>query len=324
MNEVTGRAVRGTHRSLIQAVALLAALLIPVVGSFALNEVLASTLAPRIRRGFLAAAIDKRALAQQTTGHGRILIVGGSSAAFGVDSKLIEHSVGRPVVNLGLHGAAGAHYILNVALVEARPNDVVVLQLEYSVGSPSFQVMSYLDALVPHWSIRHELSLLDQIRFSHISGRIALERLVSTESAPSRYRRSMFDDRGDVIPRNPSLTSFRPAGIPLLGDRAPLQNHVGRICRATSRLEERGVKVVVSLPPFPKSQLVTDRKAIDRYVRSLEQCLSSSVPVLHSADSVTYDDQFFDDTAYHLNARGRELFSQSLGAELVRYVDPVG
>ena len=323
MKQIGGARAGGRHQIIVRSAVLLAALLVPALAAFAMNEALSSTLSPRIRRGFLAAAIDKRARAQNTVGRARILVVGGSSAAFGVDSKMIEQTVGRPVVNLGLHGAAGALYILNVAMVEARPNDVVVLQLEYSVGSPSFQVLSYLDALVPQWSTKGDLSLLDQIRLDQISGRIAFERLVSTESAPARYRRSMFDDRGDVIPRDPNLTSFRSPGIPLLGGQAPLQRYVGRICRTVSRLEERGVEVVVSLPPFPRSQPTSDRKAIGRYVRSLEQCLPSAVPVLHSASSVTYADQFFDDTAYHLNARGRELFSRALVAELMRQTDPV-
>ena len=37
----------------------------------------------------------------------KIILVGNSNVAFGINSKMIEDALGMPVVNLGLHGAMG-------------------------------------------------------------------------------------------------------------------------------------------------------------------------------------------------------------------------
>ena len=40
----------------------------------------------------------------------KIILIGNSNLAFGIDSEKIENSVGMPVVNLGLHGSLGNEF----------------------------------------------------------------------------------------------------------------------------------------------------------------------------------------------------------------------
>jgi len=61
----------------------------------------------------------------------KILVAGGSSALFGIDTKQIESSTGIPTVNIGVSAFLGIDYILENAKKRLKPGDVVILSIEY-------------------------------------------------------------------------------------------------------------------------------------------------------------------------------------------------
>jgi hypothetical protein len=73
-----------------------------------------------------------RAAARKEPG---LLVAGGSSAMFGIDSRQLEQALGRPVINLGVNAGLGLPAILSQALASAEPGDTVMLALEYPLFS---------------------------------------------------------------------------------------------------------------------------------------------------------------------------------------------
>src|SRR5688572_22268053 len=69
------------------------------------------------QQNFLAASIDKQALLRTQTPP-RLIFIGGSSMAFGVDSARIAEACGRHPVNMGLHAALGLKFMLS----EVKPH----------------------------------------------------------------------------------------------------------------------------------------------------------------------------------------------------------
>src|SRR5690606_26128837 len=61
----------------------------------------------------------------------RVVLVGGSNLAFGIDSKAIEAAVGCPVVNMGMNGYFGVRFMLEEVAPRLRAGDVVVLAFEW-------------------------------------------------------------------------------------------------------------------------------------------------------------------------------------------------
>ena len=61
----------------------------------------------------------------------RIILIGGSTVAFGTDSKRIMDSLHCHVVNFGLNKGVGIRYLLDDCLQYVRKGDVIVLQIEY-------------------------------------------------------------------------------------------------------------------------------------------------------------------------------------------------
>jgi hypothetical protein len=63
---------------------------------------------------------------------GRIIIVGGSNALFGIDAELIERKLGVTTVNYATHGGLGG-YVLDRARTVISPGDTVLLCPEYEL-----------------------------------------------------------------------------------------------------------------------------------------------------------------------------------------------
>jgi len=62
----------------------------------------------------------------------KIVIVSGSNGLFGVDSDLLSHHLGKPVVNYAVHAGLGPAYILYKSKKVLKPGDIAILPIEYS------------------------------------------------------------------------------------------------------------------------------------------------------------------------------------------------
>ncbi|HVD61344.1 MAG TPA: hypothetical protein VNC11_10775, partial [Gemmatimonadaceae bacterium] len=60
---------------------------------------------------YLAAVLEKDRLIRNTPSP-KVILVGGSNLAFGIDSKLMQDSLGLRVVNMGLYAKLGLRYML--------------------------------------------------------------------------------------------------------------------------------------------------------------------------------------------------------------------
>ncbi len=81
-----------------------------------------------------ATVLDKERLLKEAPSP-RLVLVGGSGLAFGIDSPTLEQELGGEysVVNMGLHAGLGLDFMLNEALDGLREGDVVVLSPEYDI-----------------------------------------------------------------------------------------------------------------------------------------------------------------------------------------------
>lgn len=78
----------------------------------------------------------------------RVVFIGGSNVAFGLDSKTISDSLNINVINFGLHGGIGARFITEDCYNLVKDGDIVVFQIEYENlydgGYGSGEALSYL------------------------------------------------------------------------------------------------------------------------------------------------------------------------------------
>ena len=79
----------------------------------------------------------------------KIVIIGGSSAAFGYDSEIIENHLDMPVVNMGLYAALGTKLMLDLSRDAIREGDIVIIapELDAQTLSLYFNASTTLKAL---------------------------------------------------------------------------------------------------------------------------------------------------------------------------------
>ena len=79
---------------------------------------------------YLAAVLEKDRLIRNAASP-KIVLVGGSNLAFGIDSKMMQDSLGKTVVNMGLYAKLGLKYMLAQVRPYIREGDIVVVVPEY-------------------------------------------------------------------------------------------------------------------------------------------------------------------------------------------------
>jgi hypothetical protein len=83
-----------------------------------------------LRTCYLAGTIEKHKLIAEVPSP-RVILVGGSNVAFGLDGEYLQKNLGVPVINMGLHGGLGLRYSLDEVVPYIKAGDVFILSPEY-------------------------------------------------------------------------------------------------------------------------------------------------------------------------------------------------
>jgi hypothetical protein len=272
------------------------------------------------RRHFLASFSDKRARLDRTAPP-RILLVGGSGMAFGVNSTALERATGRPVVNLAMHAGLGLDFLLAQAADAARPGDLLLLSPEYRLleaGGPfdagTLQMQLLLEPSSGRFvGARHLPPLLDTGLFAATVRLRALESALRGDAPERLYNRAAFDARGDFVAHLGDGT--RRGGSQHV--RIPAADEVDDAGRSLAAFARRvrgaGGALVMVPPPVPADDYEPQRAQ----AAALWSRLSHDSGIEVRALRRTYGRELFFDTPYHLTFEGRRLRTRSL-VQLVR------
>ena len=85
----------------------------------------------------------------------KVIVVGGSSVAFGLDSALLEQHVGMPVVNFGLYATLGTKIMIDLSKANINEGDIVVLAPEMDAQTLSlyFNAEAALQGMESDWNM---------------------------------------------------------------------------------------------------------------------------------------------------------------------------
>jgi hypothetical protein len=254
----------------------------------------------------------------------RIILIGGSNVSFGLDAELMQKTLGVPVINDGLHAGLGV-----VPLTELqeyiRAGDVIIVSLEYNMFS-SKSTMEGDPAFLSDWieySPRRVKYLSNPLTEAPSLYATMLQRKVNRQvntflfgGSLSETRRIFngknFDTNGDFIGhlQEASLTRKKISATPYVGselqeDIFVFLEHFNRIAR------EKGAKVYFEAPASRQRNCkATGEAQMANFFKTFTK--RSSIPILTSLEDVCLPDKYFFDSAFHLNAEGRELRTKRL------------
>lgn len=245
----------------------------------------------------------------------RIIILGGSSVAFGVDSRRIKDSLGVNVVNFGLHGGIGVRFMLEDYLAFARKDDILLMPIEYANfynggnGSESVWaqfMMATRWRRIEYLNVRQWRNIalgIPTVVIGNLNRLLKYPKRKTWESPASgrggfRFCKAGFNEYGDEVDhwKYPSK-GIKPKGI--IEEREIDQDFMIWLKNNLEQYEWRGAKALM-LPPVNVTTnfLQTWNSNIDTALKSINR------PYIVDVDYMVLDDSCSFDGSYHVNKEG--------------------
>jgi len=259
------------------------------------------------------ALLDKIARLETTVGQPRrLILVGGSNVAFGMDSERIERETGLTVVNMGLNVGLGLGYALAIIEPFLRNGDTVVLVPEYGNFTDDwngdfnrFAVTIDVQKKSPLTLYRRGLygwprECVEYLRWKAFG--FLRQGKVFTDG---KLRRSLFNRQGDYVghlgePGRRFPASRRRDASEV--DPTAMTRLSGFI--AEVKRTRPGVSFAVVFPSFEAESYDHQKLAIDAIAQGLS---GLDLAILSPPEASRWERHLFYDSAYHLNREGRQL-----------------
>lgn len=243
----------------------------------------------------------------------KIVFVGGSNLAFGLDSRAVEAALSYPVVNMGMGFNMGLRFMLDIVQPHIGKGDIVVVVPEYNLFfgllDGDERLLDVLELYPEGWQYiraRTQMVNLGTNLFRHVKFKVnrVLQQIGHTADPDCIYCPSAFDDHGDIVAHldKPSkdvgrMTFLRNANQQVDSEAIDVVNGFARA------VESRGARVLFLFPCLPRQHFDQRRAAIDRLHGELRQKLQVEMPSAPS--DYVYPLPDFYDWVYHLNRGGR-------------------
>ncbi len=264
----------------------------------------------------------------------KLVLVGGSNIAFGVDTAQLEESLrgfgwGCTVCPFGLYAAVGTSAMLDLAQNCLGEGDVVVLAVEPTAGTFStyfgaaafWKCAESAPELLPEVSAGKRAALAGSY-IGYLQERAAIARSGVLPRAEGVYAKSSFDGNGNMV--------FHRAGniMPLGYDpAAPIDfaaaavedafaEQVNGFCELA---EKRGAQVVLSFSPMNRGALADGwEETVYPWFRTLTETFRC--PVISDPNKYIMDSGWFYDNNFHLNSAGARIRTYTLACDLLGFL----
>lgn len=251
----------------------------------------------------------------------KIILVGNSNLAFGMDSQLIEEEIGMPVVNLGLHGGLGNKFLERIALLNINEGDLVIIcHSDYSDKNELGQADLTWITLENHWELwkipdaeewTELLPALPDYIFNaaslYLSGR-------GNQSSDEFYGRDAFNEWGDNISRRePNQYNIVEEAVQVsqISDECVKRiNEMNAYCNAV------GAKLVIAGYPIMIGETTPDEEEYIEFQMELEERMDCDI-ISDFTDYFFAKDCFFDGYL-HMTNEGARLRTLQLIDDLIK------
>lgn len=270
--------------------------------------------------GYQAAVTDKLQRLESID-EPKIILVGHSNVAFGINSKQLEDAMSMPVVNLGMHGGMGNVFHENLAKANINKGDIVVVcHSSYDTDAVDGRLLWQTVCVNPR-----SFSFIDPKNYPLLLQSYPeywresfLTNLLGSrgEEKETCYVRKAFNEYGDIVLRPESMqvdeSFFNGAAIPL---PAMDDETVERLNRYNEYITAQGATMVVAGYPIVYGEYSTytaaDFQAFETELRGALDC-----DVISHYTDYFYPYEYFYDTYLHLTQEGTTARTAQLIADL--------
>ena len=256
----------------------------------------------------------------------KIVIIGGSSVPFGVDSALMEKALGMPVVNFGLYASLGTKLMLDLSRGAVNNGDIVVIAPETDPQTYSlfFSAESAWQACDSDFSLLFKMSSKD---FASMFGgfwKFAAQKikyaLANEHLDPAGiYNRASFNEYGDI-------SYPRPYNVMALGYDANSKikfepdiisdDFISYVNDYIKHVEKRGGTVYFSFSPSNEDAL--DESTTLQTLKDFSAFIDEKFAAKRISDpnGYIYQSGYFYDSNFHLNDAGMIMHTANLSRDI--------
>jgi hypothetical protein len=236
----------------------------------------------------------------------------------------MQQKLGIPVINDGLHAGLGI-VPLRELQEYLRAGDIVIISLEYSMFS-SESVMEGDLAFLSDWIeysprrigyLSHPWRQMPSLYATMLQRKVNREvnRYLyggSLDETRSVFIGTKYDANGDFIGHLEEASMSRRKIPSVSYSMRKIQEEIFVFLENfQQQAHEKGAEVYFEPPASRKTNCENTGEAVmANFFKTFEE--QSSIPMLTPLEQVCLPDKYFFDTAFHLNAEGRELRTQRL------------
>ncbi len=258
----------------------------------------------------------------------KVIVAGGSSVAFGMDSELMERQLGMPCVNFGLYADLGTKAMLDLSEDAIGRGDIVIICPETDVQTYSlhFDARNMWQAAENKPSVILKLPTDDIMKVlaafpDYYKAKKDFYKNGTTPNPEGVYRADSFDEYGDIVYKRPynTMLTFADENKPVsLSPSLMTDEFASYLNEYARKAQRKGAKVYFSFPPINAEALSdgTTQKSIYEFYTSV--CEKLDFEVISSIEEYIMDGEYFFDTNYHLNDTGVQYRTSLLSSDILR------
>jgi hypothetical protein len=272
-------------------------------------------LIPAPENNYMQTIFDKHQRLMNTESP-RIVLVGGSNIMFGIDSKAIQSAFNISVTNVGIHAGIGLGRMIDDIAPLLHDGDILVIASEYPHFTSNWNGSGAAYELIFD---AHRYSLIAHPPFygppsmfsTYVKTKVLS--LIPRPPNPLAESRDGVNEYGDYVKHleveNQPITSNKPLG-------KVNAEYLSAFFLLVDFLTDRGIQVLISYPSYEE---VSYRNSADT-IHEIDAALRAkeNITVISIPDNYCFPTEYFYDTVYHLNAKGREIRTARLIEDLKR------
>ncbi len=255
----------------------------------------------------------------------KLLLVGGSNLAFGMNTEAVANALEMPTYNMGVHAGLGLSFMLKSLEPHINKGDIVVVVPEYSqYGTGLYgadELLTALTDIIPEqkkylsyyqmWQLSTKLPKIVGRKVFHATLKtLAPNKYKEDKHLSPLYHKNTFNQYGDATKHwNAPPIAIAAAKVEGTLDPAAFDCLNAFI----TNIEAKGGTVLVSYPCYQASSFDKSLK----YIHSLDSTLQkNNIQLLNTPQRYKMKDEHCFDTYYHLTKEGLNLRTQLLIEDL--------
>ncbi|PQJ73311.1 hypothetical protein [Polaribacter butkevichii] len=260
----------------------------------------------------------------------KLIICGGSSSAYGINSALIQKNFHIPVVNTSLAMSLGSNFQLNLTKDYITKNDIVLYIPEYEFYYRNengddflYTTFFYYPKIVKDFNASQKINLRNKITKLSIDFYIgAIRKLFKAKKTATslQYNRASYNYMGDnislVYNNDSKIKPQDKTRYQGLNGMKVSGNFITAIKKMNEFCIQKGARFIIAFPPIEKSQFDTGFLKDINIVKKETNIKFMGLP----SDNV-YTSDFFYDSSYHLNGKGRVIRTKKLIENLKKEIE---